>query len=93
VYTPARPSGVAFVARKQIYANHYFEGAFELLAIVDAGVVAGEPTTYLLTVRRFRFDYLPGGLFNIRGRVRRQFVEETRADLERERASLQPAAR
>jgi hypothetical protein len=77
------------VARKQLYATHYFEAALELLAIVDGTGAPGEPRTYLITVRRFRFDALPGGLFNIRGRVRRQLVDATRADLERQRASMQ----
>jgi hypothetical protein len=93
VYTPPmRPGGAAFIARKQIYANHYFEGAFELLAIVDASAAAGEPGAYVLTVRRFRFDNLPGGLLNIRGRVRKQLVDATRADLERQRSSMQQAS-
>lgn len=86
---PDRPGRVVFVARKQIYASHYFEGAFELLAIVNAGAPAGAPGAYILSVRRFRFDNLPGGLFNIRGRVRKQMVDQTRADLERQRSSLE----
>ena len=90
VYTPpGRATDVSFVARKQLYATHYFEAALELLAIVDGTGAPGEPRTYLITVRRFRFDALPGGLFNIRGRVRRQLVDATRADLERQRASMQ----
>ena len=78
-----------FVARKQIYASLYFEGAFELLAIVNAGEPTGAPGAYILSVRRFRFDNLPGGLFNIRGRVRKQMLDQTRADLERQRTSLE----
>ena len=89
---PGRGTGAAFVARKQIYASHYFEAALELLAIVDGDGATGEPRTYLLTMRRFRFDALPGGLFNIRGRVRRQLVDATRADLERQRAAVQQTA-
>jgi hypothetical protein len=90
VYTPpGSATDVSFVARKQLYATHYFEAALELLAIVDGGGGPGEPRTYLMTVRRFRFDALPGGLFNIRGRVRRQLVDATRDDLERQRAALQ----
>lgn len=90
VYTPPGPAtDVSFVARKQLYATHYFEAALELLAIVDGGGEPGEPRTYLMTVHRFRFDALPGGLFNIRGRVRRQLVDATRADLERQRAAMQ----
>jgi hypothetical protein len=86
---PDRPGQVVFVARKQIYASHYFEGAFELLAIVNAGEPTGAPGAYILSVRRFRFDHLPGGLFNVRGRVRKQMVDQTRADLERQRTSLE----
>jgi hypothetical protein len=92
---PAGASAGALVARKQIYASHYFEGALELLAVVGADGADGAsraPGAYLLTVRRFRFDHLPGGLLNIRGRVRRQMVDATRADLERQRSSMQQAA-
>jgi hypothetical protein len=86
---PDRPGRVVFVARKQMYASHYFEGAFELLAIVNAGEQPGGPGAYILSVRRFRFDNLPGGLFNVRGRVRKQMVDQTRVDLERQRTSLE----
>jgi hypothetical protein len=83
------PGGVLIMARKQLYASHYFEGALELLAAVDAGVADGGPATYLLLVRRVRFDNLPGGLLDVRGRVRDQLLETTRADLERHRATLE----
>ena len=86
--TPSPDSRGAFIARKQIYANHYFDGAFEQLVVVDAGAPGSHPGAYLVTVRRFRFDHLPGGLLNIRGRVRSGLVDATRADLERHRASL-----
>ena len=87
--TPSPDSRAAFIARKQIYANHYFEGAFELLAAVDAGASGSQSGAYLVTVRRFRFDHLPGGLLNIRGRVRSGMVDATRADLEHHRAALE----
>jgi hypothetical protein len=90
-YRPARADAAALVARKQIYASHYFEGALEILAIVDGGGGADEPATYLLTLRRFRFDNLPGGLLNIRGRVRRGLADAARVDLERQRALMQSA--
>lgn len=90
VYEPlTQPGRVVFLARKQIYANHYFEGALELLAIVSAGEQSGQPGAYVVTLRRFRFDNLPGGLFNVRGRVRKQLMDATRADLERQRSSLE----
>ena len=94
VYAPTgRATGPAFVARKQVYANHYFEAALELLAIVDGDQSAGEPRTWLLTMRRFRFDALPGGFFNIRGRVRRGLLDAARADLDRQRAALDQTSR
>jgi len=85
VYAPAHST--AFVARKQIYASHYFEGAFELLAVADAGAEA-DSGVYLFVLRRFRFDSLPAGLMNVRGRVRQELVGATRSDLERERSLL-----
>lgn len=87
VYTP--PNGTAFIARKQLYASHYFEGRLDLLAVIEAGAPGGPPVTYLITVRRFRFDYLPGGILNVRGRVRSHLVEATRDDLTRERAAIE----
>jgi hypothetical protein len=90
VYAP--PNGTAFIARKQIYANHYFEGGLELLAVIEGEASGGAPTTYLITVRRFRFDYLPGGILNVRGRVRNHVIEGTRDDLMRERAAIERAA-
>ena len=101
VVTYVPPSGTAFLAKKMIYANHYLEGGLDLPAIVDAGTSAGTavgasagtPNVYLFAVRRFRFDYLPVGLFNVRGRVRNQLVDRTRADLVRTRMAIeQPAA-
>jgi hypothetical protein len=90
-YVPSDPSpALAFVARKQIYANHYFEGALELLAVVDGGE-ATDPGTFVVIVRRLRFDNLPGGPQNIRGRVRSRLVEETRLDLERHWATMGPS--
>jgi hypothetical protein len=97
VVTYVPPVGTALLAKKQLYANHYLEGALELLAIVDAGVATGgsvqAPNVYVIVVRRFRFDNLPVGLFNVRGRVRNQLIERTRADLVRTRTAIeQPIA-
>ena len=90
VYTP--PNAPAFVARKQIYASHYFEAALELLAAIEGEAEGGATVTYLITVRRFRFDYLPGGILNVRGRVRNHMVDAMRDDLTRERSGLDSAA-
>jgi hypothetical protein len=92
VYDPATSaSSTAFVAWKQIYATHYYEGAFELLAVVEAGGSGGEPITYLITVRRVRFDLLPRGLLNIRGRVRSKLQNAMRSSLEHYRSAIEEA--
>ena len=87
------PSGNTLIARKQIYASHYFDGAFELLAVASAGPDAAVAPIYLVTVRRFRFDNLPGGVMNVRGRVRDGLVDATRSNLQRERSAAISAAR
>jgi hypothetical protein len=86
-------SGTTLIARKQVYANHYFEGAFELLAVAGSGPDAAAAPIYLITVRRYRFDNLPGGIMNIRGKVRDGLVDVTRSSLNRERAAATLAAR
>lgn len=88
VYAP--PSGTPLIARKQIYADHYFESALEVSAVFDAPDLAGGPGIYLVTVRRYRFDNLPGGIFNIRGRVRSQLQKLLKSDLERARSTAEP---
>ena len=82
-------TGAAVIARKQLYATHYFEAALEVLAVVPST----DTTSYLVTVRRFRFDNLPRGLFNIRGRVRRELADAAKKDLARERAEAEQPAR
>lgn len=63
VYTPAELPTATIVATKLIYADHYFETALDLNAAIDRG-----SGSYLLILRRLRFDNIPGG-FIIRGRV------------------------
>ncbi len=91
-YAPPELPGVNVVASKQIYANHYFEGAFDLAAIVDRAVGAGKPGIYLVLLRRFRFDDLPsGGVMNIRGKVVGKLRDQMRVDLERQKATSEKA--
>ena len=87
------PSGTTLIARKQVYASHYFDGAFELLAVASAGSDAGAAPIYLVTVRRVRFDNLPGGVMNVRGRVRDGLVDETRSRLQHDRSAAISAAK
>ena len=82
-------SGAPVVARKLLYANHYLEGAVELLAAVPAPPGADGRGLYLLSLRRYRFDNLPGGILNIRGRVRDRLITLVAEELEKERAALE----
>ena len=91
-YAPPELPGVNVVASKQIYAIHYFEGAFDLAAIVDRAGGGGKPGIYLVLLRRFRFDDLPsGGIMNIRGKVVGKLRDQMRVDLERQKAGSEKA--
>jgi len=88
VYTPPELPGATLIASKQIYADHYFEAAFDLLTVIDRTPAGGMPGMYLVLLRRFRFDNMPsGGLINIRGKVLGKLRDQARLDLERERAA------
>jgi hypothetical protein len=86
-YAPAGSAGAAFVAKKQLYASHYLDGAFELVALVP-----GDGGTSLLAVQLFRFDQLSGGPLHIRRRVQEQLQGALRSDLERWRGAAEPRA-
>ena len=53
-----------------------------LLSAIDSPSLSG---VYVVSVRRYRFDNLPGGILNIRGRVSEALTNAMKADLERER--------
>jgi hypothetical protein len=90
LYSPPELPGTTLAAAKQIYANHYFEAAFELTTIVDRQRADGSTGMYLLVLRRFRFDNLPsGGLLNIRGKVVGSLRDQMAEDLAREKASAE----
>jgi hypothetical protein len=90
VYSPPELPGTTLAAAKQIYANHYFEAAFDLMTIVDRQKADGSPGLYLIVLRRFRFDNLPsGGLLNIRGKVIGSLRDQMLADLTREKANAE----
>lgn len=86
VYTPPELPGATVVAAKQIYANHYFEAAVDLTCAVDRGEGSG---IYLLVLRRYRFDNLPGGILNIRGRAINALRDQLVLDLRRHQATGQ----
>jgi hypothetical protein len=79
-YTPPELPGMTLVAAKQIYANHYFEAALNLTAVVDRG----PSDLYLVALRRYRFDNMPGGILNIRGKAIGALRDQLTADLKRQ---------
>jgi len=80
VYTPPELPGVTLIAAKQLYANHYFEAALDVTCVVERGGSG----SYLLVLRRYRFDNMPsGGLINIRGRAIGALRDQLLADLRR----------
>ena len=80
VYPPPDHPDLTLVAAKQIYANHYFEAAFDLTCFVADGSGGG----YLVVLRRYRFDGMPsGGPVNVRGTVLSSFRRQLLADLQR----------
>jgi len=85
VYTPPDLPGVTLAAAKQIYADHYFETAVDLTCVVDRN-----PGIYLLVLRRYRFDNLPGGILNIRGRAIGALRDQLALDLRRQQSGEQP---
>jgi hypothetical protein len=92
VYSPPELPGTTLAAAKQIYANHYFEAAFDLTTIADRQRGDASPGLYLIVLRRFRFDNLPsGGLLNIRGKVIGSLRDQMLDDLLREKAIAEDA--
>ena len=84
VYTPPELPGVTLVAAKQLYADHYFEAALDVTCVVDRQGPDGRPGSYVLVLRRYRFDNMPsGGLLNIRGRAVGALRDQLLADLRR----------
>jgi hypothetical protein len=92
MYAPPERPDLTLVAAKQIYANHYFEAAFDLTCFVEAAADGAGHGGYVVALRRFRFDQLSSrGPLSLRGRavdaVRRQFL----ADLERQQTPWDPS--
>ena len=84
---PAAP--LTLVSTKQLYASHYFLGAFTLNTILDRADAPNGQGVYWMVIQRFRFDHLPGGLLNIRGRVIGRTHDALRAELAQRKASLE----
>lgn len=90
VYAPADMSGVVVAATKQIVADHYLEAALEMVAAVDRPAPE-QRGTYVMLLRRYRFDSMPKALFfSLRSRVTGKLRERAQSDLLRWRNDLAP---
>jgi hypothetical protein len=88
------PAGapITLVSAKQLYASHYFVGAFTLTTLLDRPDAPGGKGAYYMVVQRMRFDHLPsGGLLNIRGRVTGKMNEAMAAELRQRKGELEAA--
>ena len=78
LYTPPETPGATLIADKQLYASHYFEAAFYITAVVERS----GSSAYLVVLRRYRFDKLPG--FVVRGKVVGKMRDQLRSELDRQ---------
>ncbi len=88
IYSPPT-APLSLVSNKQLYASHYFLGAFTLTTILDKPDAPNGTGVYYIVLQRMRFDHLPGGLLNIRGRVISRTHDGLKAELAQRKASLE----
>jgi hypothetical protein len=93
-YTRPELPGLTVIAAKQIYANHYFEAALDLSCVVEREARGGDPPgSYVLVLRRYRFDNMPGGVVNIRGQAVGALRGQLLSDLQRLKESAEAFGR
>ncbi|MGH7619713.1 MAG: hypothetical protein ACREPM_21065 [Gemmatimonadaceae bacterium] len=89
IYSPPG-APLTLVSVKQLYASHYFLGAFTLTTVLDRPDAPGGRGIYYFVVQRMRFDHLPSNrLLNIRGRVIGKLQDVLRDDLIQRKAVLE----
>jgi len=89
--SPAHPEQ-SWMTTKLLYASHYFESQIDLITVADAEPGSAGPASYLVIVRRQKFDDLPsGGLFNIRGKAVKKLRDALRSTLASTRAEMSAA--
>jgi len=80
IYTPPELAGCTLIVAKQLYADHYLDGAIDVTAVVEE--TTGQTGLYLIFLHRLHFDELPsGGLVNVRGKVIGKLRDATRTVL------------
>ena len=72
---PAKPDRLS-VALKQIYASHFYEGAFSLATVVDAPPEAGHSVSYVVFVNRTRTDILRGAFGGVKRKLTAGEIEK-----------------
>jgi hypothetical protein len=89
--SPAHPDE-SWMATKLLYASHYFESQVDFLTVSDAPSATSRGASYLVVLRRQKFDDLPsGGLFNIRGKAVKKLRESLRTTLANTRVAVAKA--
>ncbi len=82
VSSPTESPGMTVAVTKQLYSDHYFEGMLDERFVIDRRDGGRVDGIYLMLLRQYRFDNLPGGVLNIRGRaksmMRDRMVDELR---------------
>jgi hypothetical protein len=68
IYQPPSRPDRAFVAQKQIYASHYYDGSLAVATLLG-GSEAAAPVTYLVYANRSRGDLLRGGFGGLKRNV------------------------
>jgi hypothetical protein len=91
VYSPPDRPQVTVAVTKQVFADHYFEGALDVLVATTRPDVPKAEGIYLVLLRQYRFDHLPGGMLGIRARVKGRVRERADTDLRRLRGDYQAA--
>lgn len=86
---PAGRTARAIIAQKQIYASHYFDARFTLMALAEAPEEQNDDRLYLVYVDRSLFD-ADLGMIN-RGLLRRGLTKSLRAKLTMLRERLEAA--
>ena len=83
VFSPPSRPNMTFAVTKQLFADHYFEGMLDERIAVDRADAPTGGGFYLMVLRQYRFDNLPGGILDIRGRARSALHDRVDAELRR----------
>ena len=94
VYASPDLPGATLIAAKQLYAEHYLDGALGLTAVVDEQEAEPpeQPGFYLVYLRQLHFDNLPsGGIVNLRHKVIDKLRDGTAASLRQAKLQCEQA--